>query len=224
MRQLTASHQQIYKAKCNAKLDPLSSTYDPAFAVDYTERSDGQWDAPPRDTEIFKEVGLLSTSGEGNLWRDLSEAFDTDRPDCVIASLVDNAPSAVAFDTEFTGKTLTCFGWTNGKADGDHDEVRCVNLFPDRADKGVACLEALLPESSYLIVHHPHGQNITIKSDDLDSKLVNELLKDHTSALSLTSKKTFNILKLMQIARQDHMHRHDDIVLTPQYHATTIVS
>ena len=60
------------------------------------------------------------------------------------------------------------------------------------------------------------------KGDDGNSKFVDELLKDHASTLSLTSKKTFNILKLMQKARQDHMHR--DHVPTPQYHATTIVS
>ena len=117
--------KQKSTAKRNAKLESLSSTYDPVFAADYMERSDGsQWDAPPRDTEIFKEVGRLSPAGEANLWRDLGEAFDTARPDCAIAPLVDNAPSAVAFDTEYTGtgKTLTCFGWTNGEADGDHDD------------------------------------------------------------------------------------------------------
>ena len=112
------------KAKRIANLDPQSPTYDPAFTANYTERSDGWLAAPPRDTEIFKEIDRLSPAGEANLWRDLGEAFDTARPDCAIAPLVDNAPSAVAFDTEYTGtgKTLTCFGWTNGEADGDHDD------------------------------------------------------------------------------------------------------
>ena len=31
-----------------------------------------------------------------------------------------------------------------------------TGLFPDRADKGVACLKAVLHESSYLNMHHPH--------------------------------------------------------------------
>ena len=85
------------KAKRIANLDPQSPTYDPAFTANYMERSDGWLAAPPRDTEIFKEIDRLSPAGESDLWKNMGEAFDTARPDRVIAWLMDNAPSAVAF-------------------------------------------------------------------------------------------------------------------------------